>query len=633
MNKIVSTFQISLIILAIINSFRLPAQTNSDFYFINYRFDEALQGYLSLLVSNPDNPRLNYKIGKCYLESRSEKEKAIPYLEKAVWNTFVNKSSEKDFLPIAFKELGDAYFLSRNFEKSLKAYETFKNNYSTHSDSNINILPSLEKNNKNILLEVDRKIEMCIFAMDIIGHIDYSLYAPDNKRFYEDIIVDYDTGRKVPSPDTNAHKMQYEATLAVSTDGQVLLMYMNNSGNAELYTTGLNENKWSSRERLNKAVNCVGWEKNETISPDGSIMYFSSSRDGGYGGKDIYKCEKLADGSWGTAKNLGPLINSSFNEEAPFIFSDGITLFFSSDRNRPVGSEIFSSISTGKESWSEIVSVGFPVVPDNTVNSEQLTDDITVNKTSNLTGEQYFSSKNENHEIPGVILPDFIQSGITGNNNYVISFFDQNKSQLLLFKGRVRDKNGDIPKQTSITVTDNETGKVSGIYIIDQSGKYSLNLPLVKNSNITFEAEGYIFNSVNVDALKANIFFEERQHTPLEPLMAGSEISLNNIFFSPANPGFSHTSLPELNNILNMLLKNRMLKVSISYFMEYNKATAKTNATLANNRVQSLVNFLYKNGIQKDRVVASAFTKVPKGKTAGCILSITDTGILYGSKQ
>ncbi len=67
-----------------------------------------------------------------------------------------------------------------------------------------------------------------------------------------------------------------------------------------------------------------------SISVDGDKIYFSSNRTGGYGGMDLYVCERTENGGWGKPRNLGSKINTARNEVFPFIHADGI-LFYSSD--------------------------------------------------------------------------------------------------------------------------------------------------------------------------------------------------------------------------------------------------------------------------------------------------------------
>ena len=85
-----------------------------------------------------------------------------------------------------------------------------------------------------------------------------------------------------------------------------------------------------------------------TISIDGKRLYFSSNRPGGYGGMDLYVCEKVNE-KWGIPTNLGPKINTDKNETFPFIHNSGM-LFFASDGLKGLGGiDIFCTrpLSTG----------------------------------------------------------------------------------------------------------------------------------------------------------------------------------------------------------------------------------------------------------------------------------------------
>lgn len=74
-----------------------------------------------------------------------------------------------------------------------------------------------------------------------------------------------------------------------------------------------------------------------SLSADGRTLYFASDRPGGYGGADIWKVDRSADGrSWGEPENLGPLVNTAANEVFPFIHVSG-TLFFASNGHNTLG--------------------------------------------------------------------------------------------------------------------------------------------------------------------------------------------------------------------------------------------------------------------------------------------------------
>ena len=62
-----------------------------------------------------------------------------------------------------------------------------------------------------------------------------------------------------------------------------------------------------------------------------TLVLFISNREGGYGGFDIYSSVRRG-GEWQVAKNLGPTVNSAYDERSPYLCNDGRTLFFSSNR-------------------------------------------------------------------------------------------------------------------------------------------------------------------------------------------------------------------------------------------------------------------------------------------------------------
>ena len=115
-------------------------------------------------------------------------------------------------------------------------------------------------------------------------------------------------------------------------------------------------------EELEGMVNSEFYETQASLSCDGDKLYFASNRKGGLGLTDIWVSEKLPDGNWGTAKNLGKSINTTGYEEAPFITNDGKTLFFSSTGHLGMGEQdIFMSHWNEKGYWEAAINLGPPI--------------------------------------------------------------------------------------------------------------------------------------------------------------------------------------------------------------------------------------------------------------------------------
>ena len=103
----------------------------------------------------------------------------------------------------------------------------------------------------------------------------------------------------------------------------------------KVYSATFNDGSWSDLQELpfnDKETNTC----HPSLAPEGNVLYFASDREGGYGGMDLYRVEMQADSSWGDPVNLGPTVNTSSDEVFPFIHADG-TLYFSSDRDGGFG--------------------------------------------------------------------------------------------------------------------------------------------------------------------------------------------------------------------------------------------------------------------------------------------------------
>lgn len=93
---------------------------------------------------------------------------------------------------------------------------------------------------------------------------------------------------------------------------------------------------WSDPVNLGPVVNSSFNDVAPAISKDGLSLYFQSNRPGGVGGLDLWVSQRAnAQDTWGVPANLGPTVNSSFTEGAPSFSRDGHWMFFNS--NRPGG--------------------------------------------------------------------------------------------------------------------------------------------------------------------------------------------------------------------------------------------------------------------------------------------------------
>jgi hypothetical protein len=109
------------------------------------------------------------------------------------------------------------------------------------------------------------------------------------------------------------------------------------------------------------SVNSEFWETHCMVSSDGSRMFFTSDRPGGYGGKDIYLSQRINETTWSSPVNLGPRINGPNDEDAPFVSIDNRMLYFATNGNRSMGGyDIMVCDLLEDGTWSEARNLGFP---------------------------------------------------------------------------------------------------------------------------------------------------------------------------------------------------------------------------------------------------------------------------------
>lgn len=364
--------------------------TDVDFMF-NENFDSAIPLYKGLLEENPDDPELNYKLGFCYLNSSLEEEKSIQYIEKFIelYNTKLKSNTDRyekseitEKLQSARFFLAKAYHLNYEFEKAVKLY---------------NELKSESPNDKKLTAIIDHEIATCqngikLTADPVNIHIvnlgdkinsrysdicpiisldESTLMFSSNRegtigsenlhygRFLEDIYISKKTGEEWSEPERFSDSLNTagaEIACSMTADRQKLIMYKD----GDIYQSTWQDTAWSIPERLDDRINSEANETHAAISPDGKYLYFTSDREGGSGGFDIYVSSWLSSKKWKKPKNIGRKINTPYDEETPYIHSNG-TLYFSSKGHNSMGGFDVFSVKEDSGAWSNPVNAGYPI--------------------------------------------------------------------------------------------------------------------------------------------------------------------------------------------------------------------------------------------------------------------------------
>jgi hypothetical protein len=474
------------------------AEKNYDYGY----YKDALTNYMKIYREDSNDIQLNYKIAMCHYYEKHSPDSIIHFLlhddasdisdvQLLLGKLFHLKhnfsEAEKHFMcykkfPLEKRSVSDAD-VDRLIEMTHRAEEAMKyprNGKIVNLGKNINspfheYVPIITSGD-SLMFFTSRRPGSTGGAQDVLGN------------YFEDIYV----SRKVNSqwgapvnigPPVNTK--DHDACVALAPDGMHMLLYRpeKNKTGGDLYETRFQNNAWSAPVKLDDHINSKGGtETSACISMDGEFLFYSSDKFGGFGGKDIYRCKRLPNGKWGLPVNLGEEINTSFDEDAPFLSSDDRFLYFSSKGHTTIGGfDVFKSeYNEDNFSWSFPRNLGYPI--------NSVSDDVFF--VISADGYQgYYSSEKDD--------------GFGGEDIYLVDMH-YDESDVRVRHVYVFEKGASIPKPIKAKVTLHEEGnkQLAGYYISNQmSGKMIILVSPYKTYSATVEAEGYTPATVSVEQL------------------------------------------------------------------------------------------------------------------------------------
>lgn len=535
-----------LFLVTILFSFSAKAQmsdrdkfTDALYYIDENRYAAALPILLELYERDKDNANLNYNIGLSILNSFNEKEKegALTYFKTASKNVSPNyiylNGKEKRAPVETWFYLGQAQHNDYQFLEAIESFEKFRSYV----------------NEKHVLYkEIDKSIGMANYAQKAVlnpvnikttnlgdqlngfypdfspvvridesaiyftsrrlreDSSNYNIYDPIDGLMYEDLYVSFneEDGWSKPMP-LNINTEGHEATVNLSVDGQTLYIYKDINGNGELFESKLEGDSagietWGEPKKLGSDINSKAYETHVTVTPDGRELYFVSDREGGMGGKDIYMCRLLPTGQWALSQNVGSVLNTDHNEDGVFMHPDGKTMYFSSDGHESIGGyDILYSVKTDS-GWSKPVNMGYPI---NSV------DDDVFFVTTPDGKRAYFSS--------------FKEEGYGEKDVYMLELIDAEEIALTLYRGEFTFVDRMVPPSgAQVTITDNTTGELVGIYTPRQrDGQFSAILEPNNSYHFTYEADAYESYEEDIYVSDAGNYQEIYKDIKLKPVRVG----------------------------------------------------------------------------------------------------------------
>lgn len=406
------------------------------------------------------------------------------------------------------------------------------------------------------------------------------------------------------------------SAVSVSPDGNYMFYsgcnFPNGFGSCDIYCSIRTENGWSNPINLGKNVNTKYWESQPYMSSDGVTLFFVSNRPDGFGGSDIWYTKLLEDGTFSKAKNLGDRINTNKDEFSPFIHFNANTLYFTSDGYKGIGGlDIYKVNLLDKNSKPQ--NLGAPI------NNKLDQQCFIVNPNGNLG---YVSSQSPNgtdldiysFELPEEIKPEPVDcyAGVILDAKTKLPI--ENASVQLFGLNNIKSSTN-TSTNTSTNPYNNISSSNNNSYLNDTSNyvvKYSINTPVDGRFYMCFE-QGL---DIGISVLKKNYFLysniinsddiKSTQIIYLMPIEDGGSFVAKNINFEVDSYVLNNASYLEINRIYDMLINNPEVSLEISGHTD-NTGTDEYNVILSQNRAETVMESLINKGISPSRLSAKGY--------------------------
>jgi len=503
------------------------------------RLKAALPLYQELYHLNPESSEYNYYLGYIHLNIATDKSVAMPFLSTAY--------EHKEKWPRVVRYIAQAHHLLYQFDEAIAFYEEYLEILSDEERIN-DVKHEIQKCTRGKILLMDTLQAEITNLGNLINtvHPDYAPIISSDDRmlvftsrrptttggkkdfdqlYFEDIYISIKEKGVWGAPQgagINVNTERHDASIGLSADAQQMFVYHGEN----IYTTSLKGNEWSVPKKVGSNINSKSWETHACISLDQQVLYFTSDREDGYGGMDIYMAIKLPNGRWGLVQNLGPTINTPYDDKAPFIHPADKTLYFSSKGHDNMGGfDIFRSSFIDNQ-WTTPKNLGYPI---------------------NTPGDDIFFvvSANGKHTY---LSSDLRKDNMGGQDIYQLTLPDTGRVKIAIIKGRIYGKEHE-PLAASFTVLDGTTNKVVGVYNSNAStGKYLLVFPTGKTYNMILKAEGFTPHKQRLHIPEQEYIYNMSQEIGLTHLrkndsIVGQKIVFRNAFYDIATAITADASL------------------------------------------------------------------------------------------
>lgn len=382
---------------------------------------------------------------------------------------------------------------------------------------------------------------------------------------------------------------QNTAAASFSGDGQTMIYAIcgqtGGVGSCDLYEATLSGDSWSVPRNLGNVVNSSAWDANPRITADGNAIYFASERTGGYGGSDIYVTRRNRFGEWGIPVNLGASINTPESEARPFLAQDGKTLYFSSSGHPGFGGrDIFVSV-WDNDRWGEPRNLGAPL---NSPGDDQAFTIAGSGEVGFYTSNR--AGPNTDTDVFQVTIPD-----------------DMRPAPTVIVAGTVTNAATRAPLTAWVLVEDIQSGELIASFRSNEAtGRYLVVLPTGRDYSVAATSSGFFFRSERFTVPDSARFTEIARDIQLSPLVRGTRVVLNNVFFETGSATLSAESRTELRKVLELMTSNPTIVIEVGGHTD-NVGAEAANMRLSHNRAMAVREYLVQAGVPGSRVQAKGY--------------------------
>jgi outer membrane protein OmpA-like peptidoglycan-associated protein/tetratricopeptide (TPR) repeat protein len=529
-------------------------------------------------------------------------EKALPYYEQAI--TF-----DKAAYPLAKFHYAATLRAMSKYPEAAHAYTDFLSDYSTADNyaataqrelKNLEYIQqqlvkkdlnsyTIEKNNG--LNAEEGGSYAAVWMND--GKLWFTSTRPqgadkDNNNLNRIYQTDYSSGAAgaASTVTIDQPKGMQQGVVGATPDGNMIFItrweVAKDKRTAAIYESRQMNAKWS--DPVLSSLNATGSNSQQPfVMPDGSHIVFASDRPGGAGGFDLWMAPLDGSGMVGAPVNMGDLVNTAFDEEAPGYHEPSGTFVFSSNGRVGMGGFDIYYSKGNLDGLSEPKNFGYPV--------------------NSVKDDLYFTSKGSARNILENVLLSSDRDAAC-----CLELYSLNKvKELKQITGLVKDCSSNaVMANVKVMIVDTINNKIIAEKMTDASGRYSFTLEEFQSLKATASSTGYFNNSIRFVGPKDvdEIYFTNP--VICLNLIPEKAIKVDNVYYDFNKAKLQETSFVSLDELVQLLNDNPAMEIELSAHTD-SKGSDEYNQKLSDARAQSVVDYLISKGIDRSRLTAKGY--------------------------